>query len=203
MDKKKLGLLAVLGLIVLLSACSGQRQAEATQFPVQTTAQTTIVPSATEPPEFPEPSERTARDERAQAASPKAPSLQPWEQISRIQRVSGTITDIDITDGYVQSVDLDVESNVYPPNNPVIYDYVGQNLHLTVMEPLRAAGKLQDKLAVGSVFLVSFAQFAVPPDLNLELAARFENNHFFYQQDGGYIDIKGQPFDLQAEATNP
>jgi hypothetical protein len=122
-----------------------------------------------------------------------------WEQVSRLQRVLGTVADIQIKDGNVQTIDLKVKQNVLPVNNPVDYDYMGQTIHLTVDEKLASAGSFQDKLKKGSSFLVSFAQFAIPPKGEVVLAARFSYNNFFYEHNESFTDTKGQPFDLKAE----
>jgi hypothetical protein len=119
--------------------------------------------------------------------------------VSRLQRVLGTITDIQISDNNVQSIDLKVKQNVNQANNPVDYDYIGQTLHLIVDEPLSAAGSFQDKLKKDSSFLVNFAQFAIPPKGDIVLASRFSYNYFFYEHNGSFIDTKNQPFDLKAE----
>jgi hypothetical protein len=129
-----------------------------------------------------------------------------WEEVGRVQRVLGIITEIQISDGVVQSIDLKVNKNVQPINNPVDYNYVDQTIHLIVDEALTAGGSFQDKLRLGSAFLVSFAQFSIPPKGEIALATRFSYNYFFYEHNGSYIDTKGQPFDLDAETrriTNP
>jgi hypothetical protein len=137
---------------------------------------------------------------------PKPTDSKVWEEVSRIQRVLGIITEIQISDGIVESIDLKVNQNVQPINNPVDYNYVDQTIHLIVDEALTAAGSFQDKLRLGSAFLVSFAQFSIPPKGEIALASRFSYNYFFYEHNGSYMDTKGQPFDLEAEirgATNP
>lgn len=196
LGKKRYRLLAAMaiGSMMFLASCREQLQAEVTP----STAHPIIAASAPEPSELSESFDLTTMEEHAPEVS--SPPLMEWERISRPQRVRGTLTAVEIKDGYIQSIDIDVESNVYFVNSPVVYDYVGETLHLVVKEPLSAAGKLQDKLTAGSVFLVSFAQFAVPPDLEIELAARFSFNHFFFQQGDGFIDTEGHPFDLKAEA---
>jgi hypothetical protein len=140
------------------------------------------------------------------SSQPVSTSPRDWEQMSRTQRVLGTIADIQISDGDVQSIDLKVIKNVPPTNNPVDYDYINQTLHLIVDERLTAAGSFQDKMKKGSSFLVSFAQFAIPPKGDIVLASRFSYNSFYYEHNGSFIDTKGYPFDLKAEieaVTNP
>jgi hypothetical protein len=185
--KKSVNLIAIF-IIVLLSACTEQRKAEVQSPPVSSlpdSVQELVVPP--EPPKTEE------------AAPKRSSSPRDWEQVSRLQRVLGTITEIQISDGNVQSIDLKVKQNVKQVNNPVDYDYIGETLHLIVDEPLSAAGSLQDKLRKDSSFLVNFGQFAIPPKGEIVLASRFSYNYFFYEHNGSFMDTKGQPFDLKAE----
>jgi hypothetical protein len=181
--KKSVNLLTVIFITVMITACTEQRKEEAQSPPV----------SFQEQLDQPEP------PITGEAAPKRSSPPRDWGQVSRLQRVLGTITDIQISDSHVQSIDLKVKQNVHPVNNPVDYDYIGQTLHLIVDEPLSTAGSLQDMLKKGSSFLVNFAQFAIPPKGEIVLASRFSYNYFFYEHNGSFMDTKGQPFDLKAE----
>jgi hypothetical protein len=179
--KKIASVFAIVSVTMMISSCAQQRKADVESL-------TSATPSA-------------APDAPATVTTKPVPSPPgDWEQVSRTQRVLGTITDIQIVDGIVQFIDLQVTQNVQPVNNPVDYDFVGQTLHLTVDEKLAAAGSFQDKLKKGSSFLANFAQFAIPPKGEIVLASRFSYNFFFYEHNGSFTDTKGQPFDLKAEA---
>ncbi|TXK72431.1 hypothetical protein [Paenibacillus sp. N3.4] len=171
-----------------MSACKEQRKAE-----IPSPFVSSLPVNTQEPVDQPAPPE-------TEEAAPKQSALpKDWEQVSRLQRVIGVITDLQISDDQVQFIDLMVKQNVSPVNNPVAYDYKGQTLHLIIDEPLSAAGVLQDKVNKGSAFLVNFAQFAIPPKGEVVLASRFSYNNFFYEQKDSFMDRNGQPFDLKAE----
>jgi hypothetical protein len=186
--KKSVNLFTAIIITVMLSACTEQRKAEIQSPPISSQ-----LVSFQEPVDQPEPTKT------GEAAPKRSSPPRDWEQVSRLQRILGTITDIQISDGNVQSIDLKVKQNVNPVNNPVDYDYIGQTLHLILDEPMSAAGGFQDKVKKGSSFLVNFAQFAIPPKGEIVLASRFSNNYFFYEHNGSFMDTKGQPFDLKAE----
>lgn len=193
--KKNVILFTVIFITVMLSACSEQGGVEVQSPPVSSQ-----LVSLQGPVDQPEPS--ATREAASESSSPP----RDWEQVGRLQRVLGTITEIQISDGNIQFIDLKVKQNVNPINNPVDYDYIGDTLHIMIDEPLNAAGSLQDKVKKGSSFLVNFAQFAIPPKGDILLASRFSYNYFFYEKNGSFMDTKGQPFDLKAEfelANNP
>jgi hypothetical protein len=186
--RKSVNLFSAILITVMISACTEQRKDEVQSPPA--TSQPVISQVSADQSEQPKTGETTPM----RSSPPKE-----WEEVSRLQRVLGTIADIQISDGTIQSIDLKVKQNVQPVNNPVDYDYIGQTLHLIVDEPLSAAGSLQDKLKKGSSFLVNFAQFAIPPKGEVVLGSRFSYNYIFYEHNGSYMDTKGQPFDLKAE----
>lgn len=186
--KKSVNLFTAILITVMISACTEQRKAEVQSPPV-----------SSQPVSFQVPVDQPEQPKTGEAAPKRSSPPRDWEQVSRLQRVLGTITDIQISNRNVQSINLKVKQNVHPVNNPVDYDYIGQTLHLIVDEPLSAAGSLQDKLKKGSSFLVNFAQFAIPPKGDVVLASRFSYNYFFYEHKGSFMDTKGQPFDLKAE----
>jgi hypothetical protein len=189
--KKIVNLFTVIFIIVMIEACAEQREIEV-QSPSTSSQPISFQEPINQPSSMPDPLEIVV-------AEPKPFSPKDWEQVSRIQRILGTITDIQISDGIVQSIDLKVKQNVRPVNSPVDYDYIDQTLHLIVEEKLTAAGSIQDKMKKGSSFLVSFAQFAIPPKDEIALASRFSYNCFFFEHNGSFIDTKGHPFDLKAE----
>jgi hypothetical protein len=130
---KSVNLFIAIFMTLMLSACAEKRSTE---------VQSLLVSS--QPVSFQEAVEQAELPKTVEATPMRSPS-RDWEQVSRTQRVLGTITNIQISDGNVQSIDLKVKENVSPVNNPVDYDYIGQTLHLFLDEPLSAAGSLQDK----------------------------------------------------------
>ncbi|SED13637.1 hypothetical protein [Paenibacillus sp. GP183] len=177
--KKSVNLFTAIFITVMLSACTEQPKAEV-QSP----------PESSQPVAIQEPVAELELPKTGEAPPNHSSPPRDWEQVSRLQRVLGTITDIQISDRNVQSIDLKVKQNINPVNNPVDYDYIGQTLHLILDEPMSAAGSLQDKLKKGSSFLVNFAQFAIPPKGEIVLASRFSYNYFFYELNGSFMAEK-------------
>lgn len=96
--KKSVNLFTAVFITLMLSACTEQRKVEVQSPPVS--SQPASFQESVGQPEPPKTGE----------AAPKRSSLSSdWEQVSRIQRILGTITDIQISNGNVQSIDLKVK----------------------------------------------------------------------------------------------
>jgi hypothetical protein len=106
--KKSVNLITAIFISVMLSACTEQRIAEVQSPPV-----------SSQPASIQEPVDQPEPPKTEEAAPKRSSPPRDWEQVSRLQRVLGTITDIQISDGNVQSIDLKVKQNVHPVNNPI------------------------------------------------------------------------------------
>ncbi|MGB4439308.1 MAG: M56 family metallopeptidase [Sedimentibacter sp.] len=122
-----------------------------------------------------------------------------WEVIgARADRVQGTITELDITDGILNSVTLIGTKRIMLPNNPIDYDFAGQTFHIEFNEELTKAGDLKDKLKKGAEIVVTFAQYAIPPNGKNPgktiLGAYL--SEIYYVENGKYYDVQGKEVDL-------
>jgi len=122
-----------------------------------------------------------------------------WELIgSRADRVQGTITELDITDGILNSVTLIGTKRIRLPNNPIDYDFAGQTFHIEFNEELTKATNLKDKLKKGAEIVVTFAQYAIPPNGKNPgktiLGAYL--SEIYYVENDKYYDVQGKEVDL-------
>jgi beta-lactamase regulating signal transducer with metallopeptidase domain len=122
-----------------------------------------------------------------------------WEVIgARADRVQGTITELDITDGMLSSVTLIGTKRIKLPNNPIDYDFAGQTFNIEFNEELTKAGNLKDKLKKGTEIVVTFAQYAIPPNGKYPgktiLGAYL--SEIYCVENGKYYDIQGKEVDL-------
>lgn len=118
-----------------------------------------------------------------------------WEVIgARADRVQGAITKLDIEDGILNSVTLIGTKRIISPNNPIDYDFAGQTFHIEFNEELTKAGDLKDKLNKGAEIVVTFAQYAIPPDGKNPgktiLGAYL--SEIYYVENGKYYDVQGK-----------
>lgn len=137
-----------------------------------------------------------------QPGEPQAPSgaVQPgdknWEVVSRSQRVQGEISEMKVTEGTLDSLTLSVIRNIPLPNNPVDQYYeTGEKLHIIFDEKLENAGNAQEKLKQGAQVVVTFAQYAIPPEGEVVLGASFDRG-VYYVENGKYYDLDGKEVDL-------
>ncbi|MEA4847842.1 MAG: hypothetical protein VB106_11480 [Clostridiaceae bacterium] len=120
------------------------------------------------------------------------------EIVSREDRVQGTITELDMTDDILNSITLKGTKRIILPGNPIDYDFEGQIFHIVFNEESAKAGKLKDKLTEGAEIVVTFAQYAIPPDGKNPgktiLGAYLSEIYYF--EDGKYYDIQGEEVEL-------
>jgi len=115
-----------------------------------------------------------------------------WEVISRIRRVEGTILKLAVTGDELKSVVLKVAKNIQLPNDPVdSYYQEGQILEIVFDEKLASAGSIKDRLKQGAQIVVTFAQYAIPPDGKVVLGA-YLGEGTYYVEDGRYYDREGK-----------
>ncbi|EGW41781.1 hypothetical protein [Desulfosporosinus sp. OT] len=121
-----------------------------------------------------------------------------WEVVSRADRVQGTITELDMTDDILYSVTLTGIRRIILPNNPIDYDFAGQTFHIVFNEELSKAGNLKDKLKKGVEIVVTFAQYAIPPNgknPGKSIIGAYLSE-IYYFENGKYYDIQGKEVDL-------
>ncbi|MCR4441208.1 MAG: hypothetical protein QHH10_04055 [Peptococcaceae bacterium] len=115
-----------------------------------------------------------------------------WEVVSRTRRVEGTILKLDMTSDELKTVVLKVTKNIQLPNDPVdSYYRAGQIIEIVFDEKLASAGSIRDRLKQGAQIVVTFAQYAVPPDGKVVLGASLGEGTY-YVENGKYYDIEGK-----------
>lgn len=120
-----------------------------------------------------------------------------WEVVSRTRRVEGTILKLALTGDELKSVVLKVAKNIQLPNDPVdSYYQEGQILEIVYNEKLASAGSIRDRLKQGAQIVVTFAQYAVPPEGKVVLGAYLGEGTYF-AENGKYYDIEGKEVDLE------
>ncbi|GAB6151293.1 hypothetical protein JCM17380_00430 [Desulfosporosinus burensis] len=118
-----------------------------------------------------------------------------WQVVARTRRVQGTILKLAVTSDELKSIVLQVTKNIQLPNDPVdSYYEAGQTLEIVFNESLKNAGSFQDRLKQGSDFVVTVAQYAIPPDGKVVLGAYLKDT--LYMQNDKYYDSQGQEQDL-------
>lgn len=113
-----------------------------------------------------------------------------WEQVSRNYGVQGKIVNMDTTDSKLNSIKIEVKKNINLPNNPIEFDFTGNTLEVVFTEELMNAGMFKDKLKEGSEIVVTFAQYAIPPDGKVVDGANLRS--IYYYENGKYYDIRGK-----------
>jgi len=117
-----------------------------------------------------------------------------WEQVSRDYRVQGTIVNMDTIDSKLNSIELEVTKRINLPNNPIDAEFTGKTLHIVFNEELMNAGMFRDEFKKGSEIVVTFAQYAIPPDGKVVDGANLRE--IYYYENGKYYDIRGKAVDV-------
>lgn len=93
----------------------------------------------------------------------KAPNLVTgkWEPVSRAYRVQGSIENMDAQEGKIKSISLEVTKNMFMENNPIDYDFVGDNIEIYFEDTMAGKNGLE-KLKQGVNIVIAFAQYAQP-----------------------------------------
>ena len=127
-------------------------------------------------------------------------NMKGGEIISREDRVQGIITELDMTDDndILKSITLKGTRRIILPNNPIQYDFADKTFHIVFDEKIAEAGNLKDKLKKGAEIVVTFAQYAIPPNGKNPgktiLGAYLSK--IYYVENGKYYDIQGKEVDL-------
>lgn len=122
----------------------------------------------------------------------KVPPTEEWQVVSRAYRVQGTILKLAMTEDELETIIIEVTKNIELPNNPVVADFTGEILGIVYNQKLSEAGSLRSKLTKGSQIVVTFAQYAVPPEGKVVLGAKFDRT--YYEENGKYYDFQGNPY---------
>lgn len=118
-----------------------------------------------------------------------------WEVVSRADRVQGTITALDMTENMLNSVTLKGTKRIILPNNPIDYDFTGKTFNIVFNEDMERSGIVKGKLKKGAEIVITFAQYAIPPEGKVVDGAYLSDILFF--ENGRYYNIKGNEIELE------
>lgn len=117
-----------------------------------------------------------------------------WEVVSRAYRVQGTISDMDVTDGKLNSLTLLATKRIRLPNHPVDVEFVGKTLNIVFNEELANAGRLKNRIKEGAEIVVTFAQYAIQPTGETVDGAYLSD--IYYVENGEYFNVYEEEVDL-------
>jgi len=118
-----------------------------------------------------------------------------WQEVGmKDVEIEGTIKNVIITSGTLESLRLDVVKDIQVANpSPAACDFSGKTVTIVFDQKMSNAAQLTSHLEKGASIVLNFAQFAIPPKGKVVYGASFA---------GTYYKVNGQVYNLHGKAVD-